>query len=472
MRFLSQLKSSLDIVGWLTVLILPALLLILLQKTTLNWACINFIVIFSAALIMWVFRLVPEYAPAFFVIVATIFLGLAPQSVLLSGFSSDSFFLALSVFGIGAVLVKSHLFYRLSLMILNHLPKNKWLLQSVLFGIGALLTPVMTAQSARVSLILPLLENVRKTAGFQPNSIAANSLACAAFNGCIILSVIFLTGKSSNFVLYGMMTEQIQWQFSWFTWLVAASVPGCLMIVIFFILLKFQFQNDDPIHVNRQEVKQQLQSLGRLTVTEWAAILSISTLVLALIFSSWHQIPNAWVSFGIFSVLLTSGVLNKDDFKNGINWSFLFYLGAIIGIMRCIQEIGIDTWIVHYLGWLTHIADEKPVVFIIVIYLLSWIGGLFFGTTAAPALMFAILLPVITKHALVHTWLVAFVILMATEGWVFPYQSCYYLLFEDWLKEKKSYRVREILRLNACFSLLRLLVILVSIPFWRRYGLL
>lgn len=471
MRFASPSKSSLDILGWIISLLLPALLLIFLQKSSLNWACINFIVIFSCALVMWIFRLVPEYAPAFFIIVATIFLGLAPQSVVLSGFNSDSFFLALSIFGIGAVLIKSRLFYRISLMILNHLPKNIVLLQAALFAIGALLTPVMTAQSARVSLILPLLEDIRKTAGLRPHSIAANSLASAAFNGCILLSVIFLTGKSSNFVLYGMMSEQIQWQFGWISWLMAASVPGLILIIIFFFMQKLQFKNDDTITINRAAIKTKLQSLGRLTPTEWAAILSIFALILSLIFSSWHQIPNAWISFGIFSVLLTSGVLSKYDFKNGINWPFLFYLGAIIGIMRCIQEIGIDTWIVHYLGWLTIIADEQPVIFIIVTYLLSWMSSLFFGTTAAPALMFAILLP-ITQHALVHTWLVAFIILIATEGWVFPYQSSYYLLFEEWIGETKKYHLGAMLRMNAWFALLRLVVVLVSIPFWQWYGLL
>lgn len=471
MRFVSPSKNSLDIVGWIISLALPALLLILLQKSDLNWACVNFIVIFSSALVMWIFRLVPEYAPAFFIIVATIFLGLAPQSVLLSGFNSDSFFLALSIFGIGAVLIKSRLFYRISLMILNHLPKNILLLQVALFTIGALLTPVMTAQSARVSLILPLLEDIRKTAGLKPHSIAANSLASAAFNGCILLSVIFLTGKSSNFVLYGMMSEQVQWQFGWITWLVAASVPGLLLVILFFIMQRIRFKNDDKITVNRVALKSQLLSLGKLTSTEWAAILSISTLIFSLVFSSWHQIPNAWISFGIFSVLLTSGVLSKHDFKNGINWPFLFYLGAIIGIMRCIQVIGIDTWIVHYAGWLTHIADEQPITFIIVIYLLSWVSSLFFGTTAAPALMFAVLLPV-AQHALIHTWLVAFVILIATEGWVFPYQSSYYLLFEEEISETKQYHLGTLLRMNAWFAVLRLLVVLLSIPFWCWYGLL
>ncbi|CDZ76076.1 Putative malate transporter YflS [Legionella massiliensis] len=471
MRLLRFPIYAFDVIGWLMALIVPALLMCFLRETTMNWACSNFVVIFSAALVMWIFRLLPEYVPAVFMILATMLLGLAQQTVLLSGFGSDSFFLALGVFGIGAVLVKSRLFYRLSLLILNHLPRNKFLLQIVLFAIGALMTPVMTAQSARVSLIAPLLEDMRKTAGLSPKSIAANSLACSAFNGCILLSVMFLTGKSSNFVLFGMLPEQAQWQFGWMNWLIVSSVPGAILIISFFILLNLQFRNQDALQVNLVAIKHELQLMGRLTVHEWAAIFSIFALILGLAFSSVHQIPSAWISFAIFFILLTSGVLGKDDFKNRINWPFLFYLGAIIGIMRCVQEIGIDAWINNYLYWLGDIAHEQQVLFIILIYIISWVGGLVFGTMAAPALMFTLLMPV-AQQAFISTWLVAFIILMATEAWIFPYQSSYYLCFEEWVKESKSYDLKKTLSINAWFSLLRLFAILLSIPFWHRVGVL
>lgn len=471
MRVLRNPSYIFDVVGWLSALILPALLTYLLRETTMNWACTNFVVIFSAALVMWIFRLLPEYVPAVFVILATMLLGLAQQTVLLSGFGSDSFFLALGVFGIGAVLVKSRLFYRLSLLILNHLPRNKFLLQIVLFFIGVLLTPVMTAQSARVSLIAPLLEDMRKTAGLSPRSIAANSLACSAFNGCILLSVMFLTGKSSNFVLFGMLPEQAQWQYGWMNWLIVSSVPGALLVISFFVLLLIQFRSQDDLVVNPLEIKRELDLMGSLTVHEWAAILSIVALILGLAFSSLHQIPSAWVSFAIFFILLTSGVLNKEDFKNGINWPFLFYLGAIIGIMRCVQEIGIEAWIINYLSWLGDIAYNQQILFIVLVYLISWLGGLLFGTMAAPALMFTLLMPV-AQQAMMNAWLVAFIILMATEAWVFPYQSSYYLCFEEWAKESQAYDLRKTLSVNACFSVLRLLAILLSIPFWQRIGVL
>ena len=102
--FLGSVRQDFfDAVGWFFCLVLPAMVFFLLKSVSLSWASSNFIVIFTAALVMWIFRLVEAYTPAIFVILCTALLGLVPEHILLSGFSSEPFFLALSVFGIGII---------------------------------------------------------------------------------------------------------------------------------------------------------------------------------------------------------------------------------------------------------------------------------------------------------------------------------------------------------------------------------
>lgn len=466
MPSLQRQEDWLVVLGWMTTLIVPFLLLVFLQQSTLDWASINFMVIFSAALVMWAFRLVPEYAPAIFIILSTMLLGLAPQDIVLSGFGSDSFFLALSVFGIGAVLIKSKLFSRISLQILSRVAKNTFYVQMTLLFLGLFLTPVITAQSARVSMVAPLIEEVRKTAGLRPYSSMSNSLACVSFHGAILFSVIFLTGKSSNFVLYGMLSEQTQSQFGWAHWLQAASLPGLLLLLGFLLLLRWQYTEDEPFQIDKPALKKELLDMGSMSVHEWTALLSIITLMLGLIFSSLHQIPTQWVSFSIFFILLMSGLCDQDDFKNAINWPFLFYLGSIIGIMRCIESIGINDWVVQHFLWLVHIGQTHIILFIALIYALSWLGGLLFGTMASPAILFSIFLPIANSSG-ISGWMVAFVVLMATEAWILPYQSSYYLIFESWVKQNNAYRLNGLLAVNAYLSVVRLGAILLSIPFFR-----
>lgn len=463
--------SSLELVGWSFCIVIPALILYGFQDSQLSWASTNFVVIFSAALMMWIFRLVPEYVPAVFVILATVLLGIAPEKVLLSGFASESFFLAMSVFGLGAVITKSRIFYRLSLRLLLHLPHRAFILQGVVFFLGAILTPIMTAQSSRVALMVPFLDDLNRSANLKAKGALASSLACCAFQGSILLSAIFLTGKSSNFVLFGMLSKQMQWQFSWINWFIAASFPALLLIIAFFILLRLQFKTVSKPNINLTKVRAELENLGSWNLEEWAATSGVVILAIGLMTSSIHHISAAWLCFAIFFVLLLTGVLNKQGFKLGINWPFLFYLGAIIGIMRCVQVTGIDLWLVDSLSWMAEVAEYSSVLFLMLIYIIGWLGCFIFGTAAAPAVLFTMLLPM-AEHAAINTWLIAFVLLMATESWLFPYQSSYYLCFEEELGIKSKHQLGATLKMNAYFCLIRFAVVMMSIPVWQAMEIL
>lgn len=111
-----------EVVGWLLAILLPAALYTFAGDSGLSVGALYFFMIFSAAGVMWVFRLLPEYVPAIFIVMSVLVLGLVPTNVILSGYSSGSFFMALSVFGLGGVLVQSGLTYRLALIILRYTP--------------------------------------------------------------------------------------------------------------------------------------------------------------------------------------------------------------------------------------------------------------------------------------------------------------------------------------------------------------
>lgn len=440
------------------------------QNTGIDLSHTSFIVILGAAFIMWTFRLVPEYLPAALIILSALLFNIAPQNVILSGFTSRSFFIAVSVFGVGAIMSKSRLFYRLALILLIHLPSKSSLLQKFLFFLGALITPIMSVQSSRIALIAPLLDDILESSTIHPRSDTANALANAAFNGCILLSTIFLTGKSSNFILFSLLSEQNQWQGNWLHWLWAASFPGLLLIALFFILHSITFKSPNTLKINYFKLKKELCSLGHLSFAEYIAIISLLLFAIGTIISTWKDISSFWTCITIFTLLLWTNVLDKKEILKKINWSFLFYFGAIIGVMHALQNIGFEPWLLAHLQWLSHLAHANPFYFIVIIYVISWLGGLLLGTMIAPALLFTVIIP-LANQGTVSNWVVAFVILMATEAWIFPYQSSYFLCFEELLKTNNNFHLNPLLRLNAWFSLLKLGIVIASIPFWYFFGI-
>lgn len=471
LSFLNEKRMIHTLIGWSTTILCAVIMLIMVHYSSLNAGNAQFIVVFSASLVMWIFRLVPESIPALFIIVTTMLINIKPQHIILSGFVSDSFFLTLSLFGISFVLVKSRLFYRFSLFILYYLPPNQSLLQKALFAIGVLMTPLISVQSARVALIAPLIDDILASSKIKAHSDTANALASSAFNGCILLSTIFLTGKSSNSILYAMLSANNGESMSWFNWLLTASFPGILLTAIFFYIQSLFFNQNEPIKINKLRLKRELTALKKYSFEEYGALLSITTLVLGIILSSWLQVSTLWTCIAVFFILLLTGALELHELKTGVNWTFLFYLGAIIGIMRYIQTIGIDLWLGQHLHWVVTIAHGNLIFLVSSIFLLSWLVGLILGTMTAPALLFTVLLP-ITQQAGINSWLVAFIILMATEAWIFPYQSTYFLCFEELLKKNNKVQLQPMLRLNNWLVLIKLAILLVSLPFWQCLGLL
>ncbi|MFM7375867.1 MAG: hypothetical protein ACKO39_12055, partial [Chthoniobacterales bacterium] len=90
--------------GWICVFLLPPVVYVLGLASGLGVEAAIFTALLAAAVLLWVFGLVEEFVPALVVVVATLFIGLAPPSVALAGFSSPSLLLLLGVYALSAVI--------------------------------------------------------------------------------------------------------------------------------------------------------------------------------------------------------------------------------------------------------------------------------------------------------------------------------------------------------------------------------
>lgn len=462
-------KDSYRVWGWCLTLVFTACVLLLVHFSALNDTASRFTVIFSAALGMWVFRLVPESVPAIFVLCATMALNTGPSTAMLSGFVSDSFFLASSLFAIGCVLVKSRLLHRVSLLLLCRLRPGAGGLQLLLFGTGLLMTPLVSVQSSRVALMAPLLDSLLESGRIAPRSPAANALACSAFQGCILFSTVFLTGKSSNTILYAMMTLHTHVEFGIVHWLSAALVPGLLLALLFLGLQRRRFGRLPSLCLSRFRLTRELRAMGNVSRDEWVVLGALIVLLAGLGAVACWRLSGMWVCMAVFAVLLGSGAMGRQELTGRINWTFLFYLGAIIGIMRYIQDIGMEDWLFLHLKGLVPLAKARPGMFIATVFGISWLSTLVLGTLTAPAILFTVFLPIANQSGL-GLWVVAFVILTATEAWIFPWQSTYFLCFENLLSRNQRVEMRPLLGMNLWMVPGKLGILLASLPYWRWLG--
>ena len=464
-------REVLDVVGWFTSLLLPLVVMLYGPELGLDRATTAFLSIFTATVIMWAFELVDEYIPGLFAVLTTLSLGIAPTRVVLAGFASDGFFMAMSVLGLGAVVVMSGLSFRFLLWLLRYLPNTNAGHNIGLLLTGFLLTPLVPSINGRTSLVTPFMIDMVETVKFEFGGKAATRMAIAAFTGVTLLSAAFMTSRSVNMVIFGLLGAQEQQQFQWIYWVVASAGTTLAMLVIYFVTAAWIFRSQEVPRLAKDQVEVQLQLLGKIKNREWAAICGILVFSIGVITTSIHNIQPPWLGMTILYGLLLLGFLRKNEFRQNIDWPSLVYLGSLVGIVGTFNYLGLDKWLGHHLAVLGNMLQSNFGLFVLVLSAVIFVIRLVMPNTATIAICATIFMPIAAQVG-VNAWVVGFIILLLGDIWIFPYQCSHYTQFQELTREKAVYDEGAFLKYNLFMNFVRIGGIYASIPYWTALGIL
>lgn len=467
-------ESWAPLLGWLMAIALPACIYWIAPSWGLSPTATDFLAIIAATICMWLFSLVPEYVPPLFAALAMILLDVAPAAQVLSGFRSESFFASLSIFGIGALMVTSGLTYRFSLWVLSRVPETPTGYNLSLFGIGALLSPIIPSVLGRVSIVSPFLIELIQASNAGARDIFANRLIFSLVSGASVLVPLFLTAAVPNLVIYGLFDAQTQYAFGWLAWLQAALVFGACVLASFWIVSVICFRGARRFSVPRQTIAAQRRVLGPISRLEWAALLSVVAMMVGILTEQSHRIDVAWVALAVFVTLLLFGTMNREAIRAQIDWPILIYLGAIVGWVPAATITGLDQVIIGHLAWLgAHMRTDFP------LFVLQVSGMILLVRLALPTgvtvILFATALFPLAMAQGMSLWVIGFIILAVADTYVFPYQSSYFLKLRSDLAQQGLDQICDMPRLiiaNLALIALRIGAIYASLPYWQGLDLL
>ncbi|MBF0536669.1 MAG: anion permease [Nitrospirae bacterium] len=467
----AQKVDRVKTVGWACICLFSPLSVFLGHRYGLEVNAFLFLGILTATIGMWVFKLVDEFVPGIFAALATLCLGIAPPEVVLSGFVSDGFFMAMSVLGLGAVLITSGLSYRIILLMMLVLPKTQFGLNFGLMSLGSVLTPIIPTANGRIALVSPFYNDIVETTHMKHKDKAATKLAATTFAGSTLLSAMFLTSKSVNFVVLGMMPLQIQENFQWLSWFLAASVTGVITLILYLIVLRLMYKNNETVTVSKAQVRKQLELLGKLSFQEWATLMGLAAFVVGILTYSLHKIQPPWLALSILYALLIFGTLSKKDFKEKVDWPFLIYMATVVGIISTMKNVGLDTMLANKLTGLFYYMRYNFNLFILILSAIIFIMRLAIPINAVIVLVAAVFMP-LADLAGVNAWVMGFIILVLGEMWVFPYQCSYYMQFQEMSLSKGLYDEGSFLKFNMIVNAIKIVSLYATIPYWKMAGLL
>ncbi|HJW01725.1 MAG TPA: SLC13 family permease [Azospira sp.] len=460
-----------EIGGWALTLLCPALLLWLGLAQGLRTDIALFLAIATATLLMWLFNLVDEFIPGVFAIMAIMALDLAPPKIVLSGFTSDGFFMAMGVLALGVLIVTSGLSYRILLLLLKYFPDRQPWHNLGLVLVGLLLTPVVPVTNGRVALVKPILLDLIHSLHLARGGKAATLLASSAFGGVTILSAVILSSKSSNFVVFGLLPEQLRDQYQWLGWLLVAAVNGAILLAGQALLSWLLFRNHERPTVMRDALEIQLQVLGPLTRKEWGAIAGTLLFCTGVLTESIHKIKTPWLGMGLMFAFLALRLISKDEFRKRIDWALLLYLASLVGFGATFSYLGMDQWVSNQLGMLGAILHDNLMLFFLVLSLGMMAIRLVLPMSPAIAIAATILMPMASAQG-ISPWVVGFAILNLGEMWFFPFQSSQYLQLRETGQGPAFFDERRFLLFNGLMNVLKIAALYLSIPYWHSLGML
>jgi CRP-like cAMP-binding protein/di/tricarboxylate transporter len=430
----------------------------------------DFIGLGIAAVILWIVNLIPDYIVALIMAAAWVLGGMVTSEVALSGFSTPTWLYMVFIMSISAVITKSGILYRLSLHALLRFPPNyRGQLWGIIAG-GIILNPLIPSSSAKVSLGVPIAQTLSESMGFPERSRGTAGLGVAAMVFYGFTAPFVLTGSYTNLMAYALVPGGKS--VSWIQWFLYALPAFLVFTAVFLTILSVMFKNvaDAGKRISRQVLDEQLKLMGPLSREERMTVFTVIGCILLMILQPLHGVDNTWVMLTGFSILVISGVLDRQTLLAGVDWTFLLFLGIAFSFTAAAKELGIIEAMSSFLGQHMGVFISSPTLFLTAVILLCFIVTLVVRDDPAVILLVIALLP-LADQAGVHPWVLVFVILLSTDPFFFAYQSPTYLT-AYYSTEGKAFTHKQGQQVAFGYALAIMLVAVLCVPYWRWLGLI
>ncbi|HEX8967989.1 MAG TPA: anion permease, partial [Chloroflexota bacterium] len=306
--------------------------------------------------------------------------------------------------------------------------------------------------------------------GFAPGSPPAIGLAMTVLIGFGQVVALFLTSSTTSVLVYAVLPEATRASVSWGSWVLRALPTHVLLFggLAAFILWRYR---PGPGQIGKAGHALALQRALLGPPSRHEAIAIATTIFLLVGFSTQplHHVDPAWIGVVALAVLAGSGVLTSGGLGT-VNWSF----ALLSGILTSMSDVFADTQLDH---WLAGIATRTvgglagtPVPFVAALTVLCFALSLVMRWQAAAPLLTISLAPV-GLGAGIDPWVIGLIALMACNGFLLSYQSTTYLALYHGTNGR-LFSHRQARPTAVAYTVVTLLALCASVPWWRALGLL
>lgn len=347
---------GLAVLGLLIVLILPT-------SDSLPPVGQRTLAILTFAVILWVTQAVSYEISAVMIIVLISFLvGMSPTledptivygtkealGMAVSGFSSAAVALVAGALFLAQAMEMTGLHKRIALFIMSKVgtkTRNLVLGTIVVSFVLALFVPSATA---RAGTLVPILLGIVAAFGLKKESRLSALLMITAVQSISIWNVGIKTAAAQNMVALGFIETEFGLDVTWGQWFLYAAPWAIIMsIVLYFVMINL-IKAEDTSNVSNQEIKYQLEELGKISRLEWRLIvISISLLGLWATEGVLHPFDSTTVTILAVAIMLLPkyGIYTWSEVQTKIPWGTLVVFATGISLGTVLLNTEGATWL-------------------------------------------------------------------------------------------------------------------------------
>jgi DASS family divalent anion:Na+ symporter len=308
----------------------------------------------------------------------------------LKGFSNGIVWVVVSSFLFARAYIKTGLGKRIALTLIARSRDNLLGLSYSLALTDLLLAPFTASNTARAGgIVFPITQGLVQQLEAQSESNLPNVggfLLFSAFQANVLTSSMFMTAMAVNPLTVHLATQMLHLHISWGAWLLAASLPGslCLLIVPWTIYKTYPLAHKQTLSAVAY-AREQMEAQGSLTTSEKTTI-AISILVAAMWATSGiHGIAPEIIALLAVCVFVILGVLNLSDIIDEKDaWSTFLWFGGILSIADTISKSTLAKGIAELLG--PHLSVAHPLWVLISLCLIYFYLHYLFASITAQIL--------------------------------------------------------------------------------------
>ncbi len=426
--------------------------------------------IVSTAIIWWVFSVFPEYITAILMCVCFVLLGLVEFETVFQSFSGTTWWLLVGAMGLGAAITKSGLLIRFAFQVMRLFPRTFSGQVLGQLATGVITAPFVPSMAAKMAMLAPISMAVSDAMGYERKSKAATGIFSAMFTGIFNMAPVFLSASAIGYFILGLLPAETQAQFSMQYWFICILPWGVVVSILNYLAIMRLYQPPEERQMPPAFIETRLNELGTLRGDEklTAGITLMSLLLWAT--EPWHGIPPVLVALSSLGILWGLNIMDRDDFKDGIPWDSLVFIGTVLNLGLIFQSLRIDVWVIGVFQPI--LADFAGNIYLLILALsiVTYLVRFLIASQMAYISIFLVFLIPLAQQIHVNPWIFGIIIYCTVSPWTVLYQNPVYLVAYYASDEMASHS--QAARLSLAFKVISVLGLWACVPLWHYLALI